>query len=154
MPRGPGRQPVPLQENHVGHAHLGQMVGGLAAQAAPSDHHHIRSPAEKQSVKGAGGQPEGDTVGPLPGQRFGGARGAPVLFEGLLVGDLLLLGVLGAVAAGDGPGRRTEARPHRRHHPSHEGHDPAGRAPQTPAAVTTLSVINQPARARSLGLVC
>lgn len=56
VPRGAGRQPVSLQENHVGHAHLSQMVDGLTAQAASSDHHHICSPEEKQVVNGAGGQ--------------------------------------------------------------------------------------------------
>lgn len=44
VPGGSSRQSVSLQQNCVGYAHFSQMVDGLTAEAASSDHHHISSP--------------------------------------------------------------------------------------------------------------
>lgn len=41
VPGGARRQAIPLQQDDVGDAQLGQVIGGLTAQAAPPDHHHF-----------------------------------------------------------------------------------------------------------------
>ena len=72
VPGGHGGQPLPLQQHGPTHAQLGQVVEGLAAQAAPADDHHA----------GCAGQ------GPAwaPGRR----RGVLCLFQGPLVRHALL----------------------------------------------------------------
>jgi len=42
VPGGARSQAVSLQQNYVGHAHFSQLVDGVTAQTASSDHHHIR----------------------------------------------------------------------------------------------------------------
>lgn len=44
VPGGASSQSVSLQQNNIGHPHFGQVVDGLTAQAASSNHHHVGWP--------------------------------------------------------------------------------------------------------------
>lgn len=68
VPGGPRRQPIPLQQDDVGHPTLCQVIDGLASHAASPDHHHVCGNREQ-------------LAGPFP-------SGATVL-QSLLIGDIL-----------------------------------------------------------------